>query len=70
MNEVTGRYTGLLELIEEFEHLAMAMEDEDEAAISYFERQKGFLLNQSALNEKRDTPDGEETTPEHSEHHL
>jgi hypothetical protein len=45
MNEIGERYHGVLELIEEFEHLAMAMEDEDSDAITYFERQKGYLLS-------------------------
>ena len=54
----------MLELLEEFEHLAMAMEDEDDDAISYFDRQKGYLLAKSVVptssTDKSDTPDKEE----------
>jgi len=64
LDEVIERYHGVLELLEEFEHLAMAMEDEDDDAISYFDRQKGYLLAKSVVptssTDKSDTPDKEE----------
>jgi len=34
------RYPGLLDLIEEFEHLSLAKEEPDPAAVTYFKRQK------------------------------
>jgi hypothetical protein len=40
LNRFIERYPGLHELIEEFEHLSMAKEDEDEEAIAYFKAQR------------------------------
>lgn len=34
------RYPGLLDLIEEFEHLSLATEEPDRDAVTYFKRQK------------------------------
>ena len=34
------RYPGLLDLIEEFEHLSLATEEPDQGAVIYFKRQK------------------------------
>ena len=40
LNSVLERYPGLDELIEEFEHISMAKEDDDMDAIAYFKRQR------------------------------
>jgi hypothetical protein len=40
LNAILDRYPGLEELIEEFEHLALAWEDQDTPAISYFQKQQ------------------------------
>jgi hypothetical protein len=40
LNSFLERYPGLEELIEEFEHLSMAKEDDDRDAIAYFKRQQ------------------------------
>ena len=40
MNVFIDRYPGLQELIEEFEHISLAKEDDDRPAIAYFKRQR------------------------------
>jgi hypothetical protein len=47
------RYPGLDELIEEFEHISMAKEDEDRPAIAYFKRQLK-LREEIAAAKRRD----------------
>jgi hypothetical protein len=49
------RYPGLEELIEEFEHLSLAREDDDEGAITYFKRQRRLREQSVVLNNTRDT---------------
>jgi len=44
LNDFIARYPGLEELIEEFEHLSLANEDEDRAAIAYFKAQQRSRL--------------------------
>jgi hypothetical protein len=49
------RYPGLTELIEEFEHLTMAKEEEDRPAIAYFKKQR--KLREEAAQLKQDDDD-------------
>jgi hypothetical protein len=49
------RYPGLDELIEEFEHLSLANEDDDDEAITYFKRQRRLREISVALNNTVDT---------------
>jgi len=51
------RYSGLYELIEEFEHLSMAREDGDEQAITYF-KQHGTFRPHSLLPPHNHLVDG------------
>lgn len=48
MNVFIDRYPGLEELIEEFEHISLAREDDDGQAILYFKRQS--MLRQESTN--------------------
>jgi hypothetical protein len=48
LNVFLDRYPGLEELIEEFEHLSLAREDDDRPAITYFKRQR-TLREKSAI---------------------
>lgn len=44
INQFLERYPGLEELVEEFEHLSLAREDEDGEAIAYFKAQRRLRL--------------------------
>ena len=44
------RYPGLDVLIEEFEHVSLAMEDDDTPAITYFKRQRMLREQEESLN--------------------
>jgi len=74
LDEVIARYSGVLELIEEFEHFSMAMEDGDDEAIAYFDKQKGFTTttpdNTSSINKMDTTEEELSLKSEHSEHHT
>ena len=67
LQEFVERYPGLDELIEEFEHITMAKEDEDRQAIAYFKkecklRELGEVTNQNDEDDPlfiRDTLDEE-----------
>ena len=48
MNVFINRYPGLDELIEEFEHISLAGEDDDRRAVTYFKQQR--MLRQEAAN--------------------
>jgi adenylate cyclase class IV len=54
MGEVIARYRELEELIEEFEHLAMAREDKDEEAEVYFQRQRRLRRSNGKADVGRD----------------
>lgn len=54
MNAFIERYPGLNELIEEFEHLTMAMEDEDRPAIAYFKKQRKLREEAARLKKEDD----------------
>jgi hypothetical protein len=55
LNTFLERYPGLDELIEEFEHLSLAREDDDDAAITYFKRQRRLREETVAFDNTRDT---------------
>jgi len=50
LDEFIERYPGLDVLIEEFEHLSLAREDEDVAAIGYFKREQTLRLEEEKRN--------------------
>ena len=54
MNVFIERYPGLQELIEEFEHISLAKEDDDRPAIAYFKRQR-MLRRESGSAALNDT---------------
>lgn len=56
MNAFLDRYPGLEELIEEFEHLSLAREDDDSDAITYFKRQR--MLREESMTLNGDTNGG------------
>jgi hypothetical protein len=68
LNAFFDRYPGLEELLEEFEHLTLAREDDDRAAIAYFKRQRSLreqsgvidLKKEFHLKLEKDTRDNEE----------
>jgi hypothetical protein len=55
LNAFLERYPGLEDLIEEFEHLTLAREDDDQEAITYFRRQRKLREQNVALNNTSDT---------------
>ena len=56
MNTFIERYPGLDELIEEFEHITMAREDEDRSAIAYFKKQRKLREEVAQVKEEEDGP--------------
>lgn len=57
MNAFIERYPGLDELIEEFEHITMAREDEDRPAIAYFKKQRKLREEAAAqVKEEEEEP--------------
>ena len=54
MTKFIERYPGLTELIEEFEHLTMAKEEEDRPAIAYFKRQRKLREEAAQLKQEED----------------
>ena len=56
MTEFIERYPGLNELIEEFEHLTMAKEEEDRPAIAYFKKQRKLREEAAQLKQEDDEP--------------
>ena len=65
LNLFLARYPGLEELIEEFEHLSLAREDEDEDAIAYFKQQRAFREESALQNRdiKDDSSDEQQIIP-------
>jgi hypothetical protein len=51
LNAFLERYPGLDVLIEEFEHLSMAREDDDYPAIAYFKKQREVRLREDTEGE-------------------
>jgi len=57
LNAFIERYPGLDELIEEFEHITMAREDEDRPAIAYFKKQRKLREEAAAqVKEEEEEP--------------
>ena len=56
MNAFIERYPGLDELIEEFEHVTMAAEDEERPALAYFKKQRKLREDADRVKNEEDEP--------------